>query len=336
MGIGSAAVLLCLLLAGGGAAYNALALRHYRQVAGVPGKLYDVGGHAMHLYCTGEGSPTVVLSAGLGDDVTGWAKVQPVLSQLTRVCSYDRAGYGWSEAFPGVQDATEVAAELHELLLTASVDRPVVLVGHSISGMYLRAYAARFPADLAALVFVDGATPLQDDLLPKEMVRLNKEWEADLPRQKLLRELGWNRLKGECTEVPAGFEAYSQWIKADQCMPSQMDAMQSELEALKTSGDETVHAGPFGSLPVLVLSADPKVLMPEFPAAVSREFSATWNGMQEETKGLSSQSRRVIAQGSGHNLQIDRPDVLNKEVGTLVVMLRHQQPMAGVGTTAEE
>ena len=90
-------LLVCLLVVGTGTAYNALSLRHFRQIAGVPGRLFDMGGYSTHLYCTGTGSPTVLLSSGLGDDFTEWAKVQPVLSQQTRVCSYDRAGFGWSE-----------------------------------------------------------------------------------------------------------------------------------------------------------------------------------------------------------------------------------------------
>lgn len=74
---------------GVGAAYNSLALDFYREKAGIPGKIYDVDGRRMHLFCTGHGSPTVVLDAGLGDDSLIWAKVQPELSKTTTVCSYD-------------------------------------------------------------------------------------------------------------------------------------------------------------------------------------------------------------------------------------------------------
>jgi len=290
----------------------------------------------MHLYCTGEGSPTIVLSSGLGDDFTGWAKVQPALSRQTRVCSYDRAGFGWSESRPGVQDASAISSQLHQLIAAAAVQRPIVLVGHSISGVYLRSYAAQYPDDLAGLVFVDGATPLQDDRIPKELVKIQQDQRRQMPWQKLLMTLGWYRLQGVCTSIPPGSEAYSAWIKADACIPSQIDAMENELDAERASGEETIHAGPFGSLPVLILSRDPGVLPANWPVSVARANSVIWNQMQEEAKGLSSQSIRVIARGSDHYIQNDRPDLVNREIASLLAMIRNHQSFPDNRSTTEE
>ena len=334
--IGATVVLICLLAGTGGAAYNALSIRHYRKIAGVPGKLYNIGGYSMHLYCTGEGSPTIVLSSGLGDDFTGWAKVQPALSRQMRVCSYDRAGFGWSDSRPGVQDANAISSQLHQLIEAAAVQRPFVLVGHSISGIYLRSYAAHYPGDLAGLVFVDGATPLQDDRIPKELVKIQENQRRQMPWQKLLMTLGWYRLQGACTSIPPGFEAYSAWIKADSCIPSQMDAIENELDAERASGEETIHAGPFGNLPVLILSRDPNVFPSNWPAPVAKANSVVWNQMQEEANGLSSQSRRIIAKGSDHYIQNDRPDLVNGEVASFVAMIRNHQLFPANRTTTEE
>ena len=334
--IGATVVLICLLAGTGGAAYNALSIRHYRKIAGVPGKLYNIGGYSMHLYCTGEGSPTIVLSSGLGDDFTGWAKVQPVLSRQTRVCSYDRAGFGWSESRPGVQDANAISSQLHQLIEAAAVQRPFVLVGHSISGIYLRSYAAHYPGDLAGLVFVDGATPLQDDRIPKELVKIQENQRRQMPWQKLLMTLGWYRLQGICTSIAPGFEAYGAWIKADSCIPSQMDAMENELDAERASGEETIHAGPFGNLPVLILSRDPNVLAPNWPSAISKANSIAWSQMQEEAKSLSGQSRRIIAKGSDHYIQNDRPDLVNREIASFVAMIRNHQSFPDNQSTTEE
>ena len=135
LGIALAIILLLLVLAAGGVAYNALSIRHYRQMAGVPGKLYSVDGYSMHLFCTGQGTPTIVLDSGLGDDFTGWYNVQPALSKVTRVCSYDRAGFGWSQSRPDVQDANAISSQLHQLISVAGVQRPLILVGHSIAGL---------------------------------------------------------------------------------------------------------------------------------------------------------------------------------------------------------
>jgi pimeloyl-ACP methyl ester carboxylesterase len=334
--LATAIVLICMLASSAGVAYNALSIRHYRQMAGVPGKLYDVGGYSMHLYCTGEGSPTIVLSSGLGDDFTGWAKVQPALSRQTGVCSYDRAGFGWSESRPGVQDANAISSQLHQLIGVAAVQRPFVLVGHSISGIYLRSYAARYPGDLAGLVLVDAATPLQDDRIPKELVKIQEDQRRQMPWQKLLMTLGWYRLQGVCTSIPPGFEAYSAWIKADSCIPSQMDAMENELDAERASGEETIHAGPFGNLPVLILSRDPNVLAANWPAALSKANSIVWSQMQEEAKGLSGQSRRIIAKGSDHYIQNDRPELVIREITSFVAMIRNHQTFPDNRSTTEE
>ena len=329
-------ILICLLVGSGGVAFNALSIRHYRRIAGVPGKLYNVDGYSMHMYCTGEGSPAIVLSSGLGDDFTAWAKVQPVLARQTRVCSYDRAGFGWSESRPGIQDADAISSQLHRLIQAADVPRPFVLVGHSISGIYLRSYAAHYPADLAGLVFVDGATPLQDDRIPKALVKIQEDQRNQLPWQKLLMTLGWYRLHGDCTSVPPGFEAYSAWIKADSCIPSQVNAMENELDAERASGEETIHAGPFGNLPILILSRDPNVLAPNWPASVSKANSVAWSQMQEEAMGLSTQSKRIIAKGSDHYIQNDRPDLVNREIASFVAMIREHQTFKGNRMTTEE
>jgi pimeloyl-ACP methyl ester carboxylesterase len=333
--LGTSIVLLCLLAGMGGAADNALSVRHYRSIAGVPGKLYDVGGYSMHLYCTGQGSPTVVLSSGLGDDFISWAKVQPVLSRQTRVCSYDRAGFGWSQSRHSVQDASAISSQLHQLLEAAGVQLPFVLVGHSISGIYLRSYAAHYPNDLAGLVFVDGATPLQDDRIPKALVKLQDQQRREMPWQKLLMTLGWYRLHGDCTSIPPGFEPYSTWIKADSCIPSQMAAIENELDAEHDSGEETIHAGPFGHLPVLILSRDPRVLPANWPAPVAKANAVVWNQMQEEAKDLSSQSIRIIAKGSDHYIQDDRPELVDREIASFISMIRNHQTFPENHSTSE-
>jgi len=336
-GILMALVLVCIAIAAAGAAYNSLSLKHYRKLADVPGKLYDVGGYSMHLYCTGQGSPTIILDSGLGDDFTIWAKVQPELSKVTRVCSYDRSGFGWSQSRPGMRDANAICAELHQLALVAGIERPFILMGHSIAGLYLRSYAAHFLNDLAGLIFVDGATPLQDDRVPRELVKIQDRQREQMPWQKFLMTLGWYRIKGKCTKVPPGFESYSLWIKADSCVPSQLSAIEGELDAEHASGEETLHAGPFDSLPILIFSRDPTVLASNWPTQVSKDNAVVWNQMQEEAKALSSQSRRIIAKGSDHDVQIDRPELLIKEVTAFVLRLRgHQNPIENDHTTIEE
>ena len=120
-----------------------------------PGQLVDVGGYRLHINCTGEGTPTVVVESGWGDFSETWARVQPEIARTTRVCTYDRAGMGWSEASPEPRTAREFAKELHTLLEKANESGPHILVGHSMGGYTVRVYAHDYPDEVVGLVLVD-------------------------------------------------------------------------------------------------------------------------------------------------------------------------------------
>ena len=123
-------IALSALLAIAGATYEAIASARDRRLYPTPGKLVDIGGRRLHIYCTGQGSPTVILDAGLGDPSLYWFLVQPEITKFTRVCSYDRAGLGWSDPSPAARTAHQIASDL-DALLTPTVPPPYVLVGHS-------------------------------------------------------------------------------------------------------------------------------------------------------------------------------------------------------------
>src|ERR1700733_8916578 len=114
--------------------FNAIAVRSFWSRNPAPGKIVDVGGSGMHIDCTGNGSPVLILEAGGQNDSTIWRGVQPALAKTTTVCAYDRAGSGWSDTQPGPRDADHIAAELRQLLLQAGIKAPIVLMGHSIGG----------------------------------------------------------------------------------------------------------------------------------------------------------------------------------------------------------
>jgi pimeloyl-ACP methyl ester carboxylesterase len=120
-------------------------------------RLVDIGGRKLNLYCTGTGLPTVILEAGGGDSSLDWRFVQPVLSKTTRTCSYDRAGYGFSDRGPLPRDAAATVSDLHALVAAAGIPKPFVLVGYSNGELYSRLYADRYLGDLAGLVFVEPA-----------------------------------------------------------------------------------------------------------------------------------------------------------------------------------
>jgi len=314
-------------------AANAMILHHVRALT--PGRVYLVSGYRMHLNCIGSGSPTLILDAGLGNDSLIWGGVQPALAKRTSVCAYDRAGWGLSQPVPGPQDANHIADQLHGLVDAAGIHGPVVLMGHSIAGIYIRAYASRYPAQIAGLIFVDASTPLQDEdpVLGPKMPHGSPPW-MRLLIVKAVMALGVPRWLGACSRHLPGFSAEAQKLQdADFCDP-RVDAGIGEMLHFHQSGEETVHDGPYGDLPVLVLSSDPAKQIADHQSRVEVD---AWERMQENLKHLSTHSRRIIARGSGHNIHLDRPDLIEREVPLFVEQIREKQPPSGTyGTTTTE
>jgi len=317
--------------------YNIIARLWFHAHNPPPGETYTVDGYKMHIYCTGSGSPTIVLDAGLGNDALVWANVQPALAKTTRVCAYDRAGFGLSQARPAPRDADHIAAELHGLLIQANIAGPIVLMGHSIAGIYMRAYATRYPEDLAGLVFLDGSTPLQQDSpafkaagasgLPPSYILL-------LGRTAFI--VGIPRLMGKCSSTTPGLNAHDSQMLAEDFCEMHVNSSISEVRSMEQSGQETVHSGPFGALPVLILSHDPaKSISTENDA--QKKMEATWSQMQEDLKRLSTRSRRIIAKGSSHYIQADRPGLIEKEVPLFIQQIRGTAPQpTNFGSTVTE
>ena len=151
-------VVLVALLVLAGATYQGVATALERHRYERPGGLVDAGGHQLHIHCTGKGSPIVILEAAAGSMSAAWAWVQPEVAKVTRVCSYDRAGLGWSEAGDGQYIPARVPEELRVLLDRANEIGPIVLVGHEAGALFARMYAARFASNTAALVLIDDPT----------------------------------------------------------------------------------------------------------------------------------------------------------------------------------
>ena len=156
-----------------------------------PGQLVDVGGYRLHMNCTGSGSPTVVIESGWGDSSAAWGWVQPEVAKTTRVCAYDRAGMGWSDASPRPRTAREFAKDLHTLLEKVNEPGPYVLVGHSLGGYTVLVYAHDYPDEVSGLVLVDAQKlPASDaarfNPAPKPGVNPLPSWIARIGLVRLL------------------------------------------------------------------------------------------------------------------------------------------------------
>src|ERR671925_332710 len=152
-------VIVVLALASIGGGYQTLGEAADAKAYPMPGQLIDVGGHRLHLSCTGSGTPTVVLEPGGGGMSSNLGWIAPAVARDTRVCVYDRAGRGWSEPASTAQDGAQIATDLHTLLQRGHVPGPYVLAGHSFGGLYVLTFAARYPEEVAGMVLVDSTAP---------------------------------------------------------------------------------------------------------------------------------------------------------------------------------
>ena len=186
----------------GGAIYERISEARDRRLSPLDGSLFYVGGHKMHIDCTGQGSPAVILESGLGDTYLSWRKVQPQIAQLTRVCSYDRAGIGYSDTGSRPRTSKVMAEELHALLLAAGIAPPYILVGHSLGGYNVRLYASLYRNEVAGMVLVDASHPDQDNRFPLELKNMEGTWLREAEFLEYTMPFGIPRLMGLCEEEP--------------------------------------------------------------------------------------------------------------------------------------
>jgi pimeloyl-ACP methyl ester carboxylesterase len=328
----------CLLLLLTLSLWNLAATKWQHAHNPVPGNFYAVDGRQMHVYCSGTGSPTILIEAAASADWLAWQGVQATLSQLTRVCTYDRSGHGWSQPRSGSRDAETIARELHALLDQAPVSRPLVLTGHSAGGLYVREYAREFPAEVAGVVLIDSSSPQQIDELPG----FRTSYEAD--KRDKVRELrweelrvwsGWERLMGRCRNTPSReLQHLVGQYDAEMCRPEYVGGEDSEFMDFETTCKQAERLTSFGNVPLLIISKDTDLRTEAMTADAIGEM-AVWAREQEALKSLSPLSWRVIARGSGHGIHHDRPDVVVGEMTRAIGYLRGG-PAPRFGSTAIE
>ncbi len=293
----------------------------------------------MHLYCTGSGSPTIVLEAGWGvsTPVVGWGNFQPDLAKITRVCSYDRAGLGWSELQPGPGDADHTAANLHVLLAQAGVTGPIVLLSHSWGGIYVRDYLTHYPANVQGLILMDSSTPDQNKRFAAVVGPQDNSHMALIIRvARLAYSAGIPRLFGICKPV-AGWEVRTARELGEDSCRSHFDALVNEYNNFDASSAETLHSEPFGDLPLLIISHDPAAGAAPNEPPEARKLEALAAQMQEELKQLSTHSLRIIAKGSGHEVHTDRKALVLSQVQLFIAQLRGTAPQpTNYGATVTE
>lgn len=289
-----------------------------------PGKLVDVGGLRLHINCTGADSPTVIMEAGPNDSSLIWQLVQPQISKFTRVCSYDRAGFGWSDAPNQPRSSVNIANELDRLLTRASVPAPYVLVGHDFGTLDLRVFTARHREQVAGMVFVDSVHPDIHNRPPFNVAAQSSfanfyynliPWTVPLG---LPRILGWCRDNFIFRNQPREWAELAPEAAAQYCRLQSWRAEQAQVT--DETGAFFANISPLGDMPLIVLSHDPQVndFGGFFSPADLVKAEHSWMEMQGELRTLSSRSKWIVAKGSYHWIQINRPELVVAEVQEIV------------------
>jgi len=281
-------------------------------------------GRRINLYCQGKGAPTVVLDAGLGDGAWGWRAVQGRIAATTRVCAYDRAGYGQSDSGPEPRDLRALTRDLEAVLTAGKVPGPYVLVGHSAAGLTIRLYAYRHPERVAGLVLVDPSTEGQGPRLAAAAPGMAKAQAlmagagkacAQAPRPSAMEPL--------CVRTPTDFPAAmaAQWARMQG--PDHYRAAGAEFEGLMGPGSAQMEAEwrPFGAYPVQMLTRGESA-MPGGDMAEQAAVDKVWREMHAETIKLAARGVHRVIAGAGHNIQQDRPDAVVEAVAEVVAQVR--------------
>lgn len=281
-----------------------------------PGRLVEFDGKLSHIHCIGQGSPTVVLEAGL--DVSGsqtWTPIQSRIAETTRVCCYDRAGILWSEPRAEPRDANRIAEELHGVLRAAGETPPYVLVGHSLGGLLVRVYARRFPAEVAGVVLVEGSRPRQFERYPEPVRQMLARVDSMRP-SRLAARLGFTfgvaRLRAPAPKAPAQAFLWRSIPYGYYGETAARDAMSAQAEA----------AGGLEDRPLIVLTAGKASPMPGISDSVLAEFYDTWVALQAELATLSKNSIHRVVEGSSHYIHEDSPHAVVETIGEVVESIR--------------
>ena len=288
-----------LVLTALGATYDTIAGTDDLDSYAAPGELYDVGGHWLHLDCHGHGSPTVVLSNGLGGVSAGWARITGPVAATTRVCAYDRAGQGWSEDAASPQDGVQSAEDLHALLAEASEHGPYVLVGHSTGGTYAMTYAARHPAQVAGLVLLDSSSPEQFTRMPafpRQYAMMRRAY-ALMPT---LSRLGLGQIPAT-SHLPAADAAK---VTAITSAPQAYRNQRDEVSVIPEVFAQAQALTTLGNRPLAVLTASDNVgtdgwvgaqgqLAGLSPNSVHRTVDSTHTGLLEDVRPAAESVRAI-------------------------------------------
>jgi pimeloyl-ACP methyl ester carboxylesterase len=291
-------------------ATSAFAAVGVTQLSSQPGRLVDIGTHRLHIWCVGSGQPTVVIDSGLGGNSLEWIRVQRSLAPNVRVCSYDRAGYGWSEPGPLPRTSSRIVDELFTLLKNADIAGPYVLVGHSFGGYTMQLFANRYPSETAGLVLVDSSHPEQFERFLAPPIRVN------------LAPSGRNRIMmlSPTPPVPENLpDEVKSLVRMLNLKGEARAAMGHELLDFRLSAQQVRNASDLPDVPMVVLTRGKRV-WPKNDRG--QHMERLWTQLQVELASRVQRTTHIVAQGSGHHIHLDQPELVADSVHMIVDLVR--------------
>ncbi len=294
------------------------------------GRMVDVGGHRLHIHCLGQGTPTVVIDGGAGTWSIHYSRIQSALVATAKVCTYDRAGLGASDAGPRPRTSNQMAEELHQLLHEAGITPPVVLVGHSLGGYNVRIYQAKYPEEVAALVLLEGAHEEQWERLPQEvrqLVAASPPYIRARAEQARQNQLKLPDVQADVSTVlppEVRLEHQGAWLTA-----KPYDGLADEVEAVFESAGQVPKMRSLGDLPLIVLSARNSYAAFEGTGIPTADANRVWLELQNELASLSRRSTHLFSERD-HNLHVSDPEAAVAAIRRAVDEVR-AQPRGAVG-----
>ncbi|MEG4407468.1 alpha/beta hydrolase [Microcoleus sp. MON2_D5] len=310
-----------------GAIYQALATNRDRLMFLPPGKVIQIDGKNWHYQVMGEGRPTVIVDSGSGGTHLDWQLVQPEVAKFTRILTYDRAGYGWSDLSSEPRTAEQVISELRQLLREVEIEPPYVLVGMSLSGLFSRLFAYHYPEEVAGMVLVDVAHEKMYDETPVEWVELNKRLEGLLTYVvPIMGRIGLLRLLVTFDSVPMAAGLFQKFPPS---MRPLAKALYSQTQFGKTFAQESAAVSismnqvkqirqtkPFPDIPLIVLSAG----KPDFD--ITQDVLQKLQELHADLANESPQGVHIVAHETGHAIQLDKPELVIDAIRQVVEKVR--------------
>jgi len=284
-----------------------------------PGIMVSLESHALHLHCTGKGEPVIILESGLTGWSQDWSHVQPLLAERTTVCSYDRAGYGWSDRAPAPNDIRDNIEDLRAALIASGHEPPFVLVGHSLGGLHVQAFVRLHPNDVCGVVLVDS---LETDLMTSMAHRDERRYNGNIGKLSsgsvLLSRIGVTRLFGMPVTLIADRHSSEEERRAAKALGLRTSAFltfRDEVHRVPRWLDEVAALPPYPDVPTAVLSTNALADFP--PGFGSDEMRQYWIDSQLRLAAETGGAHRIFPE-AGHYLQIEQADAVADTILSMI------------------